>query len=78
MHSSPQGSLIQLKLYLLSVSACLTTHKDILKLCPGGINGDERRLDLGEHAVQYTDDVLQNCTPKTYNFINQRQPNKFN
>ena len=20
----------------------------------------------GEHTIQYTDDVLQNCTPKTY------------
>ena len=30
----------------------------------------------GEHTLQYTDGVLQNCTPETYrnpyNFINQR------
>ena len=31
----------------------------------GGINGDRRRLDRGgEHAIQCTDDVLQNCTPE--------------
>ena len=28
----------------------------------------------GEHTIQYTDDVLQNCTPETYNFINQYHP----
>lgn len=30
----------------------------------------------GQH-IQYTDDVLQNCTPKTYNFTNQCHHNKF-
>ena len=33
----------------------------------------------GEHTIQYTDDVLQNCIPETlYNSINQSYPNKFN
>ena len=33
---------------------------------PGGINGDGWRLDLGgEHTVQCTDDVLENCAPET-------------
>ena len=34
----------------------------------GGINGDGRRLDLGdgEHPLQYTDGVLWNGTPETY------------
>ena len=32
-----------------------------------GINGDGRRFDWGgEHTIQCTDNVLQNCTPKTY------------
>ena len=32
-----------------------------------GVNGDGRRLDLGgEHTIQNTDDVLQNCTLETY------------
>ena len=32
-----------------------------------GLNGDGRRLNLGgEHTMQYTDEVLQNCTPETY------------
>ena len=32
-----------------------------------GINGGRRTLDLGgEHTIQYTDEVLQDCTPKTY------------
>ena len=32
----------------------------------------ERDLTLGgEHTIQYTNDVLQNCTPENiYNFIN--------
>ena len=42
-----------------------------------GINADGR-LDLGEHTTEYTDNVLQNCTPETYNFISQSHPNKFN
>ena len=33
----------------------------------------------GEHTIQYTGNVLQNCLPETsYNFINQSCPNKFN
>ena len=33
----------------------------------GRINGDGRRLDLGgEHTIQYTGNLLQNYTPKTY------------
>ena len=32
----------------------------------------------GKHSIQYTDDVLKNYTPETYNFINQCHPNKFN
>ena len=33
----------------------------------GGINDDGRRLDLGgKHTIQYTDDMLSNCTPHTY------------
>ena len=32
----------------------------------------------GEYTIQCTDDVLQNCTLETYNFINQCHPNKFN
>ena len=36
-----------------------------------GGNGEGRRLDFsGEHTAQYTDDVFQNGTPETYNFIN--------
>ena len=31
----------------------------------------------GEHTIQYTADVLQNCTLETCNFINQCHPNKF-
>ena len=32
----------------------------------------------GEHKIQYTDKVLQNCTSeKLYNFIDQSHPNKF-
>ena len=31
----------------------------------GGINGDRRRR-VGEHTVQYTDNVLYNCIPPTY------------
>lgn len=32
-----------------------------------------------EHAMQYPDDVLKNCTLETYRlFINQYHPNKFN
>ena len=32
-----------------------------------GINGDGRRLDWGgEHTIEYTDDILWNCTPETY------------
>ena len=31
----------------------------------------------GEHTIQYMDDILQNCKPETYNFINQCHPNKF-
>ena len=41
----------------------------------GDISGDGGRLDWGdEHTIQYIDDVLQNCTPETYNFINQCTP----
>ena len=32
----------------------------------------------GEHKIQYTDDVLQNCTPEPINFIYQCHANKFN
>ena len=33
----------------------------------GGINGDRRRFDWGdEHTIQYTDDVLSNCTLETH------------
>ena len=31
----------------------------------------------GEHTIQHTGVVLQNCTPETSNFINQCCPNKF-
>ena len=43
-----------------------------------------RDLVLGSEHIAFcvhhanTGDVLQNCTPKTYNFINQFHPNKFN
>ena len=40
------------------------------------MTGDQT-LD-GEHTIQYTDGVLQNCTLETYNFINQSHPNTFN
>ena len=37
------------------------------KRVKGGINGDRRRLDFGWYTtIQYTDDVLQNCTHETY------------
>ena len=32
----------------------------------------------GGHAMQYTDDVLWNCTLESCNCINQHHPNKFN
>ena len=33
----------------------------------------------GEHTIQYTDDILQNCTPEAYIILfNQHHPNKFN
>ena len=32
----------------------------------------------GGHTMQYLDDVSQNSTLETYNFVNQCQPNKFN
>ena len=31
-----------------------------------------------EHTIQYTGDILYNCTSEIYNFINQCHPNKFN
>ena len=40
-----------------------------------GINGDGGDLTWGgEHTIQYTDDVLQNCTPETYKCSNQCHP----
>ena len=33
----------------------------------GGTEGDGRRINLdGEHTMQYTNDVLENCTLETY------------
>ena len=32
----------------------------------GGINGDGDLTWGGEHIVQYTDDVLLNCTPEAF------------
>ena len=33
----------------------------------GGIDGARRRFGLGgEHIMQYTGNLLQNCTPETY------------
>ena len=32
----------------------------------------------GECTMQYTDDVLKNCTSEAYNVINQYYHNKFN
>ena len=32
----------------------------------------------GEHPIQYTDYVLQNCTAETYKFTNQYHLNTFN
>ena len=31
-----------------------------------GINGDRRETWVDEHTIQYTDDLLQGCTPETY------------
>ena len=44
----------------------------------GGINGDGRRLDLGdEHNTVYRWCAVQLCTWNLYNFVNQCHPNKF-
>ena len=32
----------------------------------------------GEHTVQYTDNVLQTCTPETYAILLTNDRNKFN
>ena len=31
----------------------------------------------GEHTIQYTDDVLQNCTPETYIILTNVTPVNF-
>ena len=38
-----------------------------VKVGLGGTEGDGRRFNLdGEHTMQYTNDVLENCTLETY------------
>ena len=32
----------------------------------------------GEHTIQYTDDVLQNCTPETDTIVSTNVASKFN
>ena len=39
----------------------------------------ENNGTLGEgHAMRYTDDVIELCTPAPYSLINQCHPNTFN
>ena len=43
------------------------------------VHGDEGDWTLGEHSMQYTDEVLQNCIWETYIMVSTNViPNKLN